>query len=64
MAHKESVLIDFTTGRFSDVSQGSYVASDPSVLPNEMRVSCRALLEYSQTDGLHSKTARSASRAC
>ena len=32
--------------------------------PNEMRLSCGALLSSSQTDGLHSKTAPSASGAC
>src|SRR5579859_1429938 len=32
--------------------------------PNGMRVSCGATLERSQTDGLHRRTAPTASRAC
>ena len=33
-------------------------------LPNEMRLSCGAMLSLSQTDGLHRKTAPPASSAC
>ena len=39
-------------------------AKSLDVLPNEMRLSCGAMLERSQTDGLHSKTAPPASSAC
>ena len=47
-----------------DLSHGTEYKRKPGRPANEMRLSCGAMLEQSQTDGLHSKAAPPASSAC